>query len=120
MFILEQEGININDVDWESMASDDNEDDDISTHTNKNNQIQSDENRDHFDQYSSSPSNNCSSSSDDIPEAKSFSRRSNTTLESAVLINFLRLRHSISKSCITDICHLLRLLEVSNMPNDYR
>ncbi|CAF3038339.1 unnamed protein product [Rotaria sp. Silwood2] len=70
MFTLEQEGININDVDWESMPSDDNENDGISAHTNRSNQIQSDENRDHFDYYSSSPYNNSSSRSDNVPKTE--------------------------------------------------
>lgn len=46
--------------------------------------------------------------------------RPHTSLEIAVLLALFRHRHSLSKSCLTDICRLLRLLGIRNVPPDYR
>ncbi|CAF1401715.1 unnamed protein product [Adineta steineri] len=96
-----------NDIDWQSIASNEVFD--------NNNEEQPDPNVFSF-RKSQSPS--CSSGtssittiSDEEKENNSSNFRTHTILEIAVLLSLFRHRHSLSKLCITDICHLLRLLD---------
>ncbi|CAF3279430.1 unnamed protein product [Rotaria sp. Silwood2] len=123
MIPLDSEDLDDNDVDWQSITSE--EEQNIDELSENSNEVQSDQN---FCSYkkgqSSSPSsssNSCSTSSEDEEEETSSNHsRTHTTLEIAVLLSLFRHRHQLSKSSITDICRLLRLLGVKNVPADYR
>ncbi|CAF2707718.1 unnamed protein product [Rotaria sp. Silwood2] len=69
---------------------------------------------------SSSSSNDSTKSLEDEDETNSNHYRTHTNLEIAVLLSLFRHRHLLSKSCITDLCRLLRLLGVKDVPADYR
>ncbi|CAF4953779.1 unnamed protein product, partial [Rotaria sp. Silwood1] len=123
MIPFDSEDLDDNDVDWQSIISEGEQN--IDELSDNSNEVQSDQN---FCSYkkgqSSSPSsssNSCSTSSEDEEEETSLNHsRTHTTLEIAVLLSLFRHHHQLSKSSITDICRLLHLLGVKNVPADYR
>ncbi|CAF4181654.1 unnamed protein product [Adineta steineri] len=112
-----------NDIDWQSIASEEYHN--ANEVFDNNNEEQPDPNVFSF-RKSQSPS--CSSRTSSITtisdkeneeKENSFSSfRTHTILKIAVLLSLFRHHHSLSKSCITDMCHLLRLLGVKNVPSD--
>ena len=107
---LDEVDSNDNDIDWESIISEDEYnidelcDDIIKT--------QSDESFSSDSECKASTTSNSFSTSFEEEEAKPSRSRTHTTLEIAVLLSLFRHRHSLSKYCLTDICHLLRLLGI--------
>ena len=118
-----------NDADWLLIASD--EEHYVKESSNNSTKVQSAQK---FSSYRNSQSSSSASSLSTITttsdgfsaiyekEEKTISShsRTHTALEIAVLLSLFRHRHSLSKSCITYLCYLLRLLGVQNVPADYR
>ncbi|CAF1462164.1 unnamed protein product [Rotaria sordida] len=120
---FDSEDLDDNDGDWQSIASDTEENDNQPSHNN--NEMQSDRNLHSHKRSGSSSSSTTSTSSgtsyeDEEEDINSNNTRMHTSLEIAVLLSLFRHRHSLSKSCLTDMCRLLRLLGVPNVPVDYR
>ncbi|CAF4872340.1 unnamed protein product, partial [Rotaria sp. Silwood1] len=120
---FDSEDLDDNDGDWQSIASDTEENDDEPSDNNK--KMQSDRNFHSHKRSGSSSSSTTSTSSgtsyeDEEEDINSNNTRMHTSLEIAVLLSLFRHRHSLSKSCLSDMCRLLRLLGVPNVPVDYR
>ncbi|CAF4834585.1 unnamed protein product [Rotaria socialis] len=49
-----------------------------------------------------------------------YENRNFTQNEIAMALSLLKLRHSLTSSCITNFCKLLKLLRVQNSPSDFR
>jgi hypothetical protein len=109
---------NGDDADWVSV---DLNDDELELTTVEDTDEENDQPVDILDEHSQSSSKNVDLSSNNEDEAiSSSSAHVHTLSEIAVLLALFRHRHSISKPCLTDICRLLRLFNVPNVPLDYR